>query len=309
MKRAMAAAIVVLAAGLAWSCSSTTKEGAAAEPVGAEPRGVHNLHWIGRRTILSGSVPEGGQGFDELKARGIRTIISVDGASPDVAAAKARGMRYVHIPIQYSDVTEQQKLDIARAVRDLPGPVYIHCHHGKHRSPAASAAVAIALGLATPEEGLAFMKTAGTAPSYKGLYASVARASVVSAAAIDSASGDFADVRKPDGMVAAMVEVDAAYERLALVRAAGWVTPKDHPDLVPASEAGQLADHMRTSGEDPKSKALGAEYQVMLAAAVKCAEELEEALVKGAPKAELESRWKVVVASCKDCHAGYRDNK
>lgn len=78
---------------------------------------------------------------------------------------------------------------------------------------------------------------------------------------------------------------------------------------MPASQAGQLADHLRTSGEDTRSKALGAEYQVKLAAAVKCAEELEEALIKGAAKDDLEARWKVVVASCKDCHVVYRDNK
>ncbi len=31
----------------------------------------------------------------------------------------------------------------AKAVRDLPGKIYIHCHHGKHRSAAAAATACV----------------------------------------------------------------------------------------------------------------------------------------------------------------------
>jgi protein tyrosine phosphatase (PTP) superfamily phosphohydrolase (DUF442 family) len=259
--------------------------------------------------MISGAVPEGAPAFDELQTMGVKTIISVDGATPDVEAAKARGMRYVHIPITYAEVSEEQKLEIARAVRDLPGPIYVHCHHGKHRSPAASAAVAVALGEVSPEEAVAFMKKAGTAPTYTGLYACVASAVVVSAAALNAAPASFPAVRMPQGMTGAMVEVDHAYENLGHIRAAEWTTPKDHPDLVPAAEAGRLADHMRFSGDDPRAKALGDDFNRRLVAATASATALEEAIVAKSPKEHLEARWKLVVASCKDCHATYRDVK
>lgn len=268
---------------------------------------LHNVHLLGG--LISGGVPDGDAAFDELRALGVKTIISVDGATPDVERAKARGMRYVHIPITYSDVPEKQKLEIARAIRDLPGPVFIHCHHGKHRSPAATAAAAVALGLSTPEEGVAFMKKAGTSPNYAGLYQCVEEAVVVPVSAVNAASNAFPEVQKPSGLVAAMVEVDLAYEHLQEIRAAGWVVPKDHPDLVPAAEAGRLTDQMRFSGEDPKSQAKGPEYATMLVDAIAKSSALEEAIVRGESKEQLEAKWKLVAASCKECHAVYRDRK
>jgi protein tyrosine phosphatase (PTP) superfamily phosphohydrolase (DUF442 family) len=312
-------ALILAAATLSTqSCSKGTKKATAqcdlnnAAPVAQataahESHALHNVHHFGK--LISGGVPEGDPAFDELKAMGVKTIISVDGSTPDVPRASARGMRYVHIPITYAEVPEKQKLEIARAIRDLPGPVYIHCHHGKHRSPAATAAAAVALGLATPDEGVAFMKTAGTAPNYTGLYQCVAEATAVSARSLSSASNAFPAVQKPEGMVAAMVEVNLAYEHLGEIRTAGWTTPKDHPDLVPAAEAGRLADQLRFSGEDPRSRAKGDDYAAKLADAIVKASALEEGIVRGEPKDQLEGKWKLVAASCKDCHAVYRDKK
>lgn len=269
---------------------------------------LHNVHHIGSK-LYSGAVPEGDAAFDELQAMGIKTVISVDGATPDLARAESRGMRYVHIPITYAEANKDQQLEIARAVRDLPGPIYLHCHHGKHRGPAAAASAAVLLGEVSPEEGVAFMKTAGTAAHYQGLYACVANATAVSAAAIDTAPAEFPSLRKAEGIVAAMVEVDIAYEHLNDVRAAGWKVPGDHPDLVPAAEAGRLTDNLRFSHEDPKTKPYGEEYERLMIEAIKAASDLEEGIIADAPKDKLEASWKRVAASCKDCHAGYRNKK
>ena len=99
--------------------------------------------------VLEGSITHqrrGDGGFGYLQEQGVRTIISVDAAEPDVALAEAFGMRYVHIPIGYGAVDAKTKLKLTRAVRDLPRPIYVHCHHGKHRGPTA-AALALVLGL------------------------------------------------------------------------------------------------------------------------------------------------------------------
>src|SRR5438094_677830 len=81
------------------------------------------------------SSPDGDEGFHSLQQLGIKTIVSVDGARPEVDLARKYGLRYVHLPIGYDAVPREQALRIARAIRDLPGPVYIHCHHGRHRGP------------------------------------------------------------------------------------------------------------------------------------------------------------------------------
>lgn len=270
--------------------------------------GLHNVHILGD-SILSGAVPEGDAAFDELKALDVKTIISVDGAAPDVARAEARGLRYIHIPITYAEVTEAQRLEIARAMRDLPGPVYIHCHHGKHRGPAAAAAAAIALGIVTPDQGIAFMKEAGTASSYAGLYSCVAASLAATPAQLDAACADFPAARRAHGIVGAMVEVDQAYELLANIRAAGWKVPEDHPDLVPAAEAGRLTDNLRHSADETHGADLDKNFGAMMRSAIESASTLEEAIVRSAQPAEIEQAWKAVAASCKECHALYRDQK
>ena len=192
-------------------------------------------------------------------------------------------------------------------MRDLPGPIYLHCHRGKHRGPAAAASAAVLLGEMTGEQGVAFMRAAGTAPTYTGLYACVAMAMAATRSDLDGAAATFPAVRAPAGLTAGMVSVDRAYENLGLIRSAGWRVPADHPDLVPASEAGQLADHLRFSGEDPKAKAWGTRFEEMLAKSIGEATALEEGLTAGRGSQEMERLWKPVVASCKECHAVYRD--
>lgn len=318
MRTRTAVVILVGMTGLAGiqSCSSTKTAGTTAQcdlnnpkpQITVENHALHNVYRLGDK-IISGAVPDGPAAFDELKAMGVKTIISVDGATPDVKSAGDRGIRYVHIPVTYAEVSESQRLEIARAVKDLPGPIYIHCHHGKHRSPAAAAAAAVALGIATPEDGVTFMKTAGTASSYAGLYQCVAEATVASATALASAPTDFPSIHRAQGIVASMVEADEAYEHLGYIKAAGWKTPGDHPDLVPAAEAGRLADSLRIGGEDPKARAHGEDFNARLAQAIANASALEEGIVRSAPTEELEGHWKLVVASCKDCHAEYRDKR
>jgi len=115
--------------------------------------------------FVSGSFPKGDAGFDTLAAMGVKTIISVDGAVPDVQRSSARGIRYIHLPIGYQSFDDKRRLVFVRATRDAlrSGSVYIHCHHGKHRSAAAAAAVAVSLGWSTPEAMIGRMKVSGTA--------------------------------------------------------------------------------------------------------------------------------------------------
>jgi hypothetical protein len=51
--------------------------------------------------VISGGLPEGDAAFQELAALGVKTIISVDGMTPDVGMAAKHGLRYVHLPHGY----------------------------------------------------------------------------------------------------------------------------------------------------------------------------------------------------------------
>src|SRR3954463_15343720 len=98
-----------------------------------ETPALPNAHRLSPK-LISGAQPEGEQGFKDLKALGAKTIVSVEGGKPDVDRAKKYGLRYVPLPITYSTVTDDEGKRIGKALSELEGPIYVHCHHGKHRS-------------------------------------------------------------------------------------------------------------------------------------------------------------------------------
>lgn len=281
------------------------------EPAGTVPRdvpGLHNVVAFGPG-FWSGGVPEGDDGFKALRSWGVRTIISVDGAAPDLERAEAHGIRYVHLPIGYNGFDDARKLHLARAVRDLPGPVYVHCHHGKHRSAGAAGAVAVTLGWLTPAEAVGRMRVAGTAPGYANLYACTAGARELPRADLDAAPAEFPAVTRPHGIVEAMVAVDLANDHLKAIERAGWAVPPHHPDLVPSAEAGTLADHLRLLADAPESRDRPAGYLALMRAGQEAAERLESGLASrpAADAARLSAEFRALQASCRECHAAHRD--
>ena len=74
--------------------------------------------------LYSGAAPEGDRGFSTLQALGIRTVITVDGARPDVAIARRFGLRYVHLPFGYDGCPSPRALEsfaqCGSAGADLP---------------------------------------------------------------------------------------------------------------------------------------------------------------------------------------------
>jgi hypothetical protein len=280
-----------------------------------KPIDYHGLHNIVAfyHNFWSGGVPEGEAGFDALAAMGVKTIISVDGAEPDVDMARARGMRYIHLPIGYNGFDEKRRLELVRASRDamLQGPVYLHCHHGKHRSAGAAGAVVASLGWLTPDEAVERMKVSGTAPDYKGLYACTANSAVIDARVIDAVPADFPEVSKPATFVKSMVEIDVINDRLKLIEKAGWTVPADHPDLVPAAEAGRMADLFRLALESDKARGNPEDFAAALKDDAARITALEDMLVTGGAGGKdtkkLSDVFKMVQTSCKDCHVKYRD--
>ncbi|TAJ03448.1 MAG: hypothetical protein EPO68_17320 [Planctomycetota bacterium] len=274
-------------------------------PKPADFDGLHNVVAYSDG-LYSGSAPEG-HGLESLADMGIRTVVSVDGAQPDVDAARALGLRYVHLPIGYDGMDETRKLELARVVRDLPGPIYVHCHHGKHRSAGAAAAIAVMLGRLSNEQALARMKVSGTAPNYTGLYACATETSLATAAQIDAASNQFPSRWKTTGLVQGMVDIDFALDNMKAVEKASWKAPAEHPDLVPAAEVGRIAHVSRELEDDAEVKAKPAEFLQMLRASTAAAEAFEKALLESASADVLAGHMKKLGQSCKDCHVKYRD--
>lgn len=156
--------------------------------------------------VISGGLPEGDAAFAELRDLGVKTVISVDGMSPDVVTAKKYGLRYVHLPHGYDGIPAARLAELTAAVQTLPGPIYIHCHHGKHRSPAASAAACVGAGLIAPADSLAVLQFAGTSPHYTGLFHDVEAARRLPP--LQKTSLDLPETSPVPQLVSRMVEIE-----------------------------------------------------------------------------------------------------
>ncbi|CAN5389483.1 hypothetical protein BH10PLA2_BH10PLA2_12960 [soil metagenome] len=273
--------------------------------------GLHNVQHFTDK-LVSGSSPEGDAGFFSLQKLGVKTIISVDGAQPDVERARKFGMRYVHIPVGYDGVPLESALKMARATRDLPGPIYIHCHHGLHRGPAAAAAIHLILEPGcSVETVVAQMKRAGTDPKYAGLYAAQAKIREIGKVDLDKVPAEFPEAQKPAGFTKAMVEVDEQWDKLKLIKAAGWKTPKANPDLSPAHESLLLMEQFREAARLPSIQAKPDDFRKWLSEAEQQAKKLET-LLASKPGSAVDTTaatkaFSAIAATCTRCHAKYRD--
>ncbi len=296
---------------LAAACSSTPKEAATTAPVGVsyspegEPMGLHRYHrWSVR--LGQGAQPEGEEAFANLAALGFKTVISVDGAIPAVELAKKHGLRYVHIPISYDGVPPQKAMTIIKAVELSEGPVYFHCHHGKHRGPAALMVARIALEGVGNEEAVEGLRVSGTSPEYAGLYRDVQEFRAPDASEIEAFTCDLPSAVTPEGVRAMMVHIDERWELLKACRDADWKTPPKQPDVSAAHEARMVWEGYREMARTPEAQAHGASFLDFCADAEKRATELETALRAG-DREGAEAAFKASVKSCNACHADFRN--
>lgn len=297
---------VVVAGGMSRPC----EQPAADERV--EARGLQNVFLI-RAGLFSGSGPADDEAFQSLQQLRVQTLISVDGAPPDLARARKFGLRYVHLPIGYDGLPREQAMRLAKAIRDLPGPVYLHCHHGKHRGPTAAVAVRLFLDETyTVEMALADLRRAGTDPRYTGLYDSIRNLRRPTSEELDRIPANFPETAQVPAFNQIMVAINERWEHLQQVRVAGWQPSMNHPDLDPAHEALQLVEHYREAARLPEvSPRRPDEFRKWLAEGEASARELEELLRHGTVKppvsaAAAEKVFQHAQSVCARCHARYQ---
>lgn len=273
-------------------------------PVKMEHPVLHRLMQVSE-DLYSGAQPHGAEAFSALKDLGIKTVVCVDGARPDLELAAAEGLRYIHVPIGYDAIEQDAGDSFYRTVKEAEGPFYFHCHHGKHRGPAA---VAVALRAATgcdAESALKILELAETSPDYPGLWRDVEAWTpprpdrelpelVAEASVADFASG--------------MAVADRTWDNIKALRKAGWATPASQPDLSLRHETSILlqqledcAGRIPVEHEGDPVLRKGMEDMVVFSRA------LMEAAAIHDLKA-LEASYRDVAASCKDCHREYRND-
>lgn len=264
--------------------------------------GLHNvLH--ASDGFFSGGEPHGDEGFSSLARLGVKTIVSVNGARPDVETARKHGIRYVHIPIGYAGVPHQAGLALARIAREGDRPVYIHCHHGRHRGPAAAAIVCIAAGKTQARDALQLLEIAGTGKEYAGLWRDVETFSLPPP---DAELPELVEVAMVESLVAAMASVDRHWDGLKACRDANWQAPQDHPDLSPTQESLLLREALHEAGRTVPDDKFDEKFRQWLEEAETLAMQIEFYLKRSQPD-EAEKRVQLLERSCQQCHATYRN--
>lgn len=272
-----------------------------------ETKALPNAHRVTDK-LISGAQPEGEEGFKYLKELGIKTIVSVDGAKPDVELARKYGLRYVHLPITYSGVTDDEGRNIAKALAELPGPIYLHCHHGKHRSAAAVAVACVMNGMIKPEQAESVLKTFGTGENYLGLWKAARDAKPLSERELGAVKVDYVEQAKIPELAERMVEVDARWDTMKAFQKNAWRPLKDQPKLDAAHEALQLQEHFREAGRAEDMSKRPAKFHDLLNEADAGAEALQKALsAKPLDTAVADAAFKRVANSCAACHKSFRD--
>ena len=279
------------------------------DPSETETVGLENVHLLAGG-LISGGEPKGDAGYESLRRLGVRSLISTDAVAPDLDRARAAGIRVVHLPIGYDGIAERRQIELAAAIRDLPRPIYVHCHHGKHRGPAAICVGAIGAGEITREDGSAFMELAGTSRSYPGLWRDAEGAEPLDDRTLDGVAGSLPEADTPEGTARVMASLDRAHERLWLVADNGWTVPEEHPDLAPVSDAGLVRDLLRSLKDAEDSLSYGRDYIDRLEESAGHAAELEAALAAGDSRADSDATQialEALLDSCISCHSAYRN--
>ena len=269
--------------------------------------GIENAYRLGPG-LWSGGEPHGDAAFRALAAAGVRTVVSVDGAKPDLATAHRHGLRYVHVPIGYDGLSEDAVAALAALTATPPyGGVFVHCHHGKHRGPTAAAIMARAAGAWDASRAEAWQRTAGTSGDYSGLYRAVRDFQMPDQATLRMAARGLRPTVPPAGLVESMVLIDGQTEALADMKAAGWKPVATAPDETPARTARlleeQFAEGVRL-GLGPKDP----EFRRAMEAAEQSAAALRVAL-EGSDGMAAERAWKQVREGCTRCHRAWRNHR
>lgn len=262
--------------------------------------------------VISGGLPADHRAFQELQDLGVKTIISVDGALPDVELATQFGMRYIHLPHGYDGISAERVKELAKAIREFEGPIYIHCHHGRHRSPAAAAAACVSAGLIEHHSGVALLRQAGTSPSYRGLFRAAEKAQPIPAAELESMPVEFKERAAVPSLATAMVALEHTFDNLRKLSASGWKKVDTPANIDAAHEALLLREHFAELLRTDDTLRRKENYREILRQAQQLAEQLKEALAKADSELpreseDLSSLIKQLEDNCSSCHTRFRD--
>lgn len=269
-----------------------------------------------RPNLISGGQPTQANGFRSLADLGIKTIISVDGICPDLKSAKKFGMRYIHLPLGYRGISVEKARILGHVLLKLDGPIYIHCHHGKHRSPAATAVACVTAGLMSNNAAVTLLEVAGTSPNYRGLFGAVQDARPVVTSKLRQLDPVLPEQANVGPVVEIMVQMDEDMTQLgSILNGLDQQLPKNAISPL-AEHATLLNDNINEMLRRPESSEVHAAFRASLITSHTASEKLQWLLERSSHKALGPQQTKrasrlfdLISKQCHECHRKFRHNR
>lgn len=283
-------------------------------------------------TVLYGATPVKESDFERLQTLGVRAIISVDGVSPKTVHALERSISYLHLPIGYGRIDDGRAMDLAKATKSLPGKIYIHCHYGQHRAPAAAIVACVGIGSIPPHEVDSILSKIYPNTKYKSLVDSARRARVFPTGELANHQIDFAGISHTNATSKLMSELVGPAEDLFKMLGSPTSRSSVHLDRLTHDsllvfeafqELNRRVDSTETSEKTarlapketdvPKQGARAVAYQTLLSQTVTTAKSLHQHLANRG--STVSSEWisleitplvNQLKTQCVNCHQSYR---
>ena len=197
----------------------------------------------------------------------------------------------------YDGIQRQVGLSLARLMREVKGPYYVHCHHGRHRGPAAAAVAAIIAGDMDPKGGLEFLARAGTDRSYVGLWRDVERFQVPSH---DVALPKLVEVAELDSLTESMANIDRLFDGLVKASGVGW--QENSGATTTASHRALLLHEALRECDRQTSYEFDEDFHLLLKESIELASQLESTLRARAAAHVTDQQLQDLRESCHQCH-------
>lgn len=101
------------------------------------------------------------RGFEEIRDKGIRTIIDLRFGHSDAALIEGLDLVLIHVGMTAWDFSEDDIVRALKAIESAPKPVLVHCQYGSDRTGVVMAMYRIVYLNWPKEEALAEMKEGG----------------------------------------------------------------------------------------------------------------------------------------------------
>ena len=252
--------------------------------------------------LYSGSDPRGSEAFAELNALGVETVVSVDGARPDIETATEFGIRYIHVPFGYDGIPAEAAAALTRVMRETEGPVYVHCHHGRHRGPAAAAICGLANGSLDQPAASRLLQLAETSPDYEGLWRDVA---IFERLPEDIELPELREVTEVESMTTAMARISRNVDRLKALEERGWQGSPTDAGVVPHRVALLISEDLTECARHLTGE-YEAEIRTLMEASAVAASRLTAAL-RDEDRQQASENLSLLGRSCSRCHVSYRN--